>query len=248
MKFIKTESIVLKSRLIGESDKVVTLFTKTNGKIQAIAKGARNSKSRFLGSSHPFSIGYYVLFQGQNYYYVDQWELIHSFLKMDDDILKLSYASYFADVVYKLLQDDDRNINIYNLLKYSLLLLEKGSINNDLLAVLFNLKFVTFMGYMPEVDHCVSCGKKDKLVYFSPAKGGVLCNNCKSAVDDIFYLKRDTLNILRFLLKYGFNNIGKIVVQKATVDELDRLMTEYMNIHFDKIFQSKNFLDKIKNM
>ncbi|KAA5806688.1 DNA repair protein RecO [Thermoanaerobacterium thermosaccharolyticum] len=248
MKFIKTESIVLKSRLIGESDKVITLFTKTNGKIQAIAKGARNSKSRFLGSSHTFSIGYYVLFQGQNYYYVDQWELIHSFLKIDDDILKLSYASYFADVVYKLLQDDDRNINIYNLLKYSLLLLEKGSINNDLLAVLFNLKFVTFMGYMPEVDCCVSCGKKDKLMYFSPAKGGVLCNNCKSAVDDILYLKRDTLNILRFLLNYGFNNIGKIVVQKATVDELDRLMTEYMNVHFDKIFQSKNFLDKIKNM
>lgn len=248
MKFIKTESIVLKSRLIGESDKIVTLFTKTNGKVQAIAKGARNSRSRFLGSSHPFSIGYYVLFQGQNYYYVDQWELIHSFLKMDDDILKFSYASYFADVVYKLLQEEERNINIYNLLKYSLLLLEKGSVDDDLLTVLFNLKFVTLMGYMPEVDCCVSCGKKDGLMYFSPVKGGVLCSNCKNAADDIFYLKIETLNILRFLLKYGFNSIGKMVVQKTTVEELDRLMTEYMNLHFDKVFQSKNFLDKIKNM
>ena len=104
------------------------------------------------------------------------------------------------------------------------------------------------MGYMPEVDHCVSCGKKEKIMYFSPTKGGILCENCKSTADDIFYLKRDTLNILRFLLKYGFNDIGKMVVQKATVDELDRLMTKYMDIHFDKIFQSKNFLDKIKNM
>lgn len=247
MKFIKTESIVLKSRLIGESDKIVTLFTKTNGKIQAIAKGARSSRSRFLGSSYPFSIGYYVLFQGQNYYYVDQWELIHSFLKMDDDILKFSYASYFADVVYKLMQEEERNINIYNLLKYSLLLLEKGSAD-DLLTVLFNLKFVTLMGYMPVVDYCVSCGTNEGLMYFSPAKGGALCSSCKSAADDIFYLKSETLNILRILLKHGFNSIGKIVVQKTTLDQLDRLTAEYMNVHFDKVFQSKNFLDRIKRM
>lgn len=248
MKFIKTESIVLKSRLIGESDKVVTLFTKSNGKIDAIAKGARNSKSRFLGSSHPFSIGYYVLFEGQNYYYIDQWELIHSFLKIDDDILKLSYASYFADIVYKLMEENEKNTNIYNLLKYSMFLLERGFVDSDLLSITFCLKFVTFMGYMPEVHHCLSCGRNDNIMYFSPLKGGVLCRDCKASSDDIFYIKRETLNMLRYLLSNDFGNIAKLRIQKNKLAELDKIVTDYMSVHFDKNFQSKYFLDKLKNI
>ncbi|SNX55253.1 DNA repair protein RecO [Thermoanaerobacterium sp. RBIITD] len=248
MRFIKTESIVLKSSLIGETDKIVTLFTKSNGKVQALAKGARNSKSRFLGASHPFCIGYYVLFEGQNYYYIDQWELIHTFIKFEDDILKLSYASYYVDMVYKLLQEEEKNINIYNLLKYALILLEKDATNPDILTILYVLRFVTFMGYLPEVNNCTSCGRKDNINFFSPSIGGVLCNNCRNISNDILYIKRDTLNVLRYLLKYGFHSLDKIKIPNHTIEELDKIITEYVNVHFEKNFQSKNLLEKIKNM
>jgi DNA repair protein RecO (recombination protein O) len=104
------------------------------------------------------------------------------------------------------------------------------------------------MGYMPEVHHCLSCGRDDNIMYFSPLKGGVLCRDCKSSVDDIFYIKRETLNTLRYLLSNGFGNVVKLRIQKDVLVELDKIVTDYMSVHFDKNFQSKYFLDKLKNM
>jgi DNA repair protein RecO (recombination protein O) len=248
MSFLKTEAIVLKSNLIGETDKIVTLLTKRKGKLQAVAKGARRAKSSMLAATYPLSMGNYVLFEGQNYYYIDQWELIHSFVCFEENLLNLSYATFFTDLVYKVLQNEQECLNIYNLLKYSLLILEKGKIPPDIIMLVYVLKFVSFMGYMPELNKCSCCGNTDKLTYFSFLMGGVVCNKCKDKCSDAFYIKENSLNTFRYLLKNGFNNLERVKISGFIIEELDKIISGYIKAYFEKAFETKTFLNKIKNM
>lgn len=246
MKLIKTESIVLKNNLIGEKDKIVTLFTKTNGKIQAVANGARNSKSRLLGAVHPFTIAHYVLFEGQNYYYINEWEQIHSFLKISNDIIKISYASYFADLIYKLMDYGEKNINIYMLLKNALILLESDKTNDEILSIAYALRFSSYMGYMPEVNLCVSCGTKENLHHFSPILGGTLCEKCNSKTKDSFEINKNILLLMKLCLSKNIKNIVSYKVPNIILQDLDKIVTEYIKVQFDRSFKTKLLLDKIK--
>lgn len=248
MRLLKTEAIVLKNNLIGETDKIAILFTKSYGKISAVAKGARRSKSRFIGSVRPFSVGSYVLFEGQNYYYIDQWELLDSHNTFERDLMKLSYATYFADIINKLLLYDEKNINLYNLLKNALYCLDKFNIEPEILNESYSLKLLTLMGYMPELDNCSSCGESSDLKYFSPASGGVVCDRCRNKYNDALTIHNITIRALKYLLKTDLTNLKSLKLPGVIIKEMDKIITEYIKQHLDMEFQTWIFLENIKKM
>lgn len=248
MRFLKTEAIVLKNIMLGETDKIAILFTKSYGKIQAVAKGARRSKSRLIGAVRPFNVGNYVLFEGQNYYYIDQWELLDAHIAFEKDLMKLSYAAYFVDIANKVLHYDEKNSNLYNLLKNALYCLDKFDVNLEILSQSYCLKLLTVMGYMPELDICSSCGESSYLTYFSPASGGLVCDSCKNRYNDAIEVHDVAIKSLKYLLKSNLMNLKKLKLPGVIINEMDKIITEYIKIHMEIELQTKIFLENLKKI
>lgn len=248
MRLLKTEAIVLKNILLGETDKIAILFTKNYGKVQAVAKGARRSKSRFIGAVRTFNVGNYVLFEGQNYYYIDQWELLDAHIAFEKDLMKLSYAAYFVDMVNKVLHYDEKNSNLYSLLKNTLYCLDKFDINPEILSESYRLKFLTAIGYMPELDICSSCGENGNLKFFSPASGGLVCDGCRKRYNDVVKIHDDTIKALKYLLMTNLTNLKNLKLPGVIISEMDKIITEYIKVHMEMEFQTRTFLENLKKM
>ncbi|MGB9809853.1 MAG: DNA repair protein RecO, partial [Caldanaerobacter sp.] len=140
MRFLKTEAVVLKSNLISEKDKIATLFTKDYGKLQAVAKGARRSKSRFVNAVRPFIVANYVIFEGQNYYYIDQWELVENFENVERDLDRFAIASYVTETIMKVTEDKQKSETLYFFLKHSLRAINQLNIKPSVFLFAYTLK------------------------------------------------------------------------------------------------------------
>jgi len=248
MRLLKTEAIVLKNNLIGETDKIATLFTKSYGKLQAVAKGARRSKSRFVNAIRPFIVANYVIFEGQNYYYIDQWELIEAYKNIEKDLVKFSVASYIAETINKILEENQKSERLYLFLKHSLKAVDELQIDPLIFISSYNLKLVSLLGYMPQLDNCVVCGKGENLKYFSNSCGGAVCINCKNKCFDAKPLHGVTLKAIKYFLKGDYDKLQNIKVSGVIKEEVDKIITAYMKEHLEIEFKSKDFINKLQNM
>src|SRR4051812_7357149 len=91
----RAEAVVLKRLSIGETDRVVTLFTRDRGKLNAVAKGARGPRSKLAGVTEPFTYFKGLLALGQNLDVLTQAEVQGSYPELRKDLTKIGYASYF---------------------------------------------------------------------------------------------------------------------------------------------------------
>jgi DNA repair protein RecO (recombination protein O) len=98
-KIYSVEALVLRARDYGEADKILTLYTKEQGKVSAIAKGARKPKSRLRGGVQLFSHSRIVLYRGPSLDTVTLAETVQAFAPLREDLTFLSYASYLVELL-----------------------------------------------------------------------------------------------------------------------------------------------------
>ena len=113
----KTEGIILKSTEYEEADKIVTIYTKNYGKITAIAKGARKTKSKFGSSLEILTCSVFLFYKGRNIDIVSQAEILESFFSASKEVIKFAFAANCVEVVNKL--TEEREINIGFCLLYT---------------------------------------------------------------------------------------------------------------------------------
>ncbi|MEQ2129438.1 DNA repair protein RecO [Caldanaerobacter subterraneus] len=247
MRFLKTEAIVLKSNLISEKDKIATLFTRDYGKLQAVAKGARRSKSRFVNAVRPFIVANYVIFEGQNYYYIDQWELVKNFENIEKDLKKFALASYISETISRVLEEKQKNTKLYFFTKHSLEAVESLNVETSIFLFSYTLKLISLLGYMPVLDSCAVCGKKENLSYFSSSCGGAVCKDCNETCKDAKFLNKKVLKFLLYLLKAKYEKLERISVPGVIKEEADKIITEYVRTHLEMDFKSKDFAMKLSD-
>ncbi|HEV7919124.1 MAG TPA: DNA repair protein RecO [Solirubrobacterales bacterium] len=181
----KTEAIVLRKLRYGEADSILHLYTRDHGRIGAIAKGVRRSKSRFGGRLEPFFRLELVLHEGRgDLATITSAETLSGYSALRDRARSLETASKVGDFVLRLLDDRERNLPAYNLIVNML-----GLLDDDIAAaraevsLAFRGKMLLAAGFSPELGSCVSCGSQVDLVAFSPSSGGVVCRDCRERGD-----------------------------------------------------------------
>lgn len=180
---VKTEAIVLRSIRYGEADRILHLYSKTGGRLGAIAKGARKPKSRFGGRLEPFFRLDLVLHEGRSdLLTVTSATTIDGYPRLRASGPALGAAARACDAVLRLLDSAEPNPPAYNLLcRYLALLDEPGAARAAGLetALSFRVKLALIAGFAPELASCASCGEAEHLVGFSGAAGGVVCAGCE---------------------------------------------------------------------
>ena len=181
---VKTEAIVLRSIRYGEADRILHLYSKTRGRIGAIAKGARKPKSRFGGRLEPFFRLDLVLHEGRgDLMTVTSATTVDGYPRLRSSGAALTAGARACDAVLRLLDSAEPNPPAYNLLcRYLALLDDSGEDRATSLeaALSFRLKLALVAGFAPELAACADCGDAEHLAGFSGAAGGVVCAGCEA--------------------------------------------------------------------
>lgn len=180
---LKTDAIVLRSIRYGEADRILHLYTPEYGRIGAIAKGARRSRSRFGARLEPFFQIRLVLHEGRSdLYTVTAVDTIEANAALRESAAALDAAARACDAVARLFETDEPHPEVFALLAKQLTLLAgEAAAARAESALAFRLKLLLAAGIVPQLGSCATCGEREHLVGFSAAAGGVVCSSCESA-------------------------------------------------------------------
>jgi DNA repair protein RecO (recombination protein O) len=180
---LKTEAVVLRSIRFGEADRVLHLYTPGRGRISAIAKGVRKTKSRFGGRLEPFFRLNLLLHEGRSdLMTVTGAETVAGFPRLREDARSLDGAARACEAVSRVFDDGDPHAGVFHLLANQLALLDADPARATRAnALAFRLKLLLAAGFAPHLASCASCGEQEHLVGFSGAAGGVVCGACEAS-------------------------------------------------------------------
>jgi DNA repair protein RecO (recombination protein O) len=180
MKLYRDRGVVLRTIKLGEADRIVTLATEGHGKVRAVAKGVRKTKSRFGGRLEPMMHVSLQLYEGRDLDTITQAETLDTFRAVRDDLERVAKAQTLLEVIDQVAQERHGNPRLYQMLVGALRALDTA--DAPLLVPSFFLKVLALEGFLPVLDECVSCGATDDLVAFDLDEGGTLCRACRRGV------------------------------------------------------------------
>ncbi len=175
-----TDAIVLTRFDYGEADRIMTLFTPAYGKLKAIAKGVRRTKSRLGGSLEPLAELRVALARGRTFDVVTQVQVSHAWLRLRDSLESTATAWYLAELADRSLEERHEAEGLYALLRHAYELLDAGMAPGRV-ARWYEMHLADELGVRPEVDRCVECDRMldaDEAFRWVPPLGGVLCSRC----------------------------------------------------------------------
>jgi DNA repair protein RecO (recombination protein O) len=232
----KDEAIVLKTIKLGESDRILTLFTRSNGKVRAVAKGVRKTKSRFGGRLEPFTRVQLLIYQGRNLDTITSADIVTSFDEVRTDYTRLLSAAAMVELVEKITPERERAANVFSLLLAGLRSLADGG--GPSVVPAFIVKLLSISGYHPQLHACAGCGKGIELTAFSAALGGAACHECVREDPAAFLLSSDAVRMLNVLLASDFRGDG----DPRVASELTGALKSYAEYHLERPLRSLRFL------
>src|SRR5215467_7620280 len=179
----KTPAVVIGSFPLGESDRIVTFFSRDFGKLRGIARSARRMRSRFGSALELLTLGDLVFFDGgrSDLVQIDHFDIVRPFARVRDDLERLGQAAWMAECVGRLTAERDPSPTLYGWLVRALRSLESGGLPRRV-ATVFGLRCVDTLGHRLRLDACVSCGRRGSpagsAIAIDVDAGGVTCARC----------------------------------------------------------------------
>lgn len=248
--YLETDAIVLGRRKITESDVSLVLFTRKAGKVQAIANGARNPRSRLMSVSHPFVYGEFSLNKGKDTWRLNQAQIIDSHYILREDLNRLALGSYLLELTEAVTQENQTNNRLFDLLLESLSVIKTLDVGYNRFRAAFEAKLFVLCGIRPRLDACVIGGEPyhEEDWYFSAEEGGLVCPACAAGLE---LLDADKVFVrwLRFLMEAPMNTIMGARISRSLVEKSLWINRRYIRAHLtEKHFNSlellKNTADK----
>ena len=230
---VKTEAVVLRSFRFAEADRVLHVYTADRGRIGAIAKGVRKTKSRFGARLEPFSHVELMLHQGSGELHtVTGVSLVDAHRPTREDPYRLSVGLVGAEAMLRLFVEEERNERAFEALTRFLAATDalpagsRGRAALDPLALAFQLKLLWLSGYVPHLESCVECGGVDGLIGYLASAGGAVCAPCAS--DETMFLSPDGFRALHALLWTPLADaVGLGLGERALRDTLSVVVASY---------------------
>jgi len=246
----KTQGIVLKTRKYSESSKLLTIYTRELGRINALAKGARKIKSRFGSSLEVFTESKFLFYKqpSAGLYVVSQSQILapHKALYSFQD--KFAAASVMADFLYTHTIQAEAHEELYRFFRASLKELELTEAPQNVLLS-FMLKFLTVAGYGLQLKTCSSCGsgaaESGRDCRLSAKHGGVLCEACSRKEGDSVVIGAAALKALSFLQEKGYKVTANLKLDDTSSDEIKKVINNFLKYNYDYELKSLRVMEEI---
>ena len=245
----RSTALVLGRFPIGESDRVVTFFTRQFGKVRGVAKSARRLRSRFGGALEPFTLGELVFFDNgrSDLVQIDHFDIVRPFAAVRDDLDRLGQCAWMVECVTRLTEDRDAHPDVFSLLVRALAAVETGA-RPARVAVAFGLRCVDLLGHRLRDDACVACGRDgvvtDGAVAFDVTGGGTVCRACADALGGVVTVGGGTLGALKRLRRATWREATALPLGRAET-ELRALLEAQVSGLIGQSTRSARFLREV---
>jgi DNA repair protein RecO (recombination protein O) len=234
---LQTEAVVLRSFRLGEADRVLHLYTLAHGRVGAVAKGVRKTKSRFGARLEPLSHVQLTLHRGSgDLGTVTGVDLVRSHREVREDYARLSLGLIGAEAMLRLFVEEESNPRAFEALTRFLDVLDEWTPTSerpelDALALSFQLKLLWVAGYLPHLTSCAECGVADApLVGYSPRAGGAVCRACAGPTEAIGLTPPGIAGIEELLRRPLADAASAGLVERSARDAL-RVVTSSYEYH-----------------
>jgi DNA repair protein RecO (recombination protein O) len=243
----RVEAIVLKHRDHGEADRMLSVYSRERGKLQALAKGVRKVRSRKGGHLEPFTRVSLQLATGKNWYVVSQAESQNSYPALREDLVTVGYASYVIELLDKFTFEEEENSALFRLVANTLDRLNKGE-SPHIAVRYYEIRLLDLLGFRPELQQCVVCDEKIKAQdqFFSASLGGVVCPDQGSGMVGAVPVSARALKYLRHFQRSSYQEATRAMIPEATQRELEVLMQYYITYLLERGLNTPAFLRRVR--
>lgn len=242
---LKSHALVLRTRDYREADRLVTLLTREEGKVSAVAKGVRKTKSKLSALVEPLTLGYFLLHRGKSLDTLIQGEIVKPYRKLREDLLLFAYGQYFCELCESALPEREPSLPVFLLVLTALEALETDS-QPARVARCFELNLLETLGYRPIMESCIHCGGSVAPFSFDFINDGLVCNNC-AIPGESRLLSGAAVAVMRRFLNNGFHRLSVCGVPVTLNNEIANINAELLKKALGKSkFKSVEFLHSLE--
>lgn len=250
--------LVLKSVNLGESDRLITVFTKELGTVSALVKGARSLKNRNMSATQQFCYSSMVLYKKGDKYWVRESNLIESFFGLRDSIEGLSLAGYIVEVLSDVTTAESE-ADLLRLALNSLYAISEKKYSLEKIKAAFEIRAMSIIGFMPEALACRECGEQGGDFFFDIMDGNIECYACHDRItketggnyDDgerrvVKILSEGAKTALGYLIHSPLERIFAFNISDVDMELLAKATEEYLLNQLERTFKSLEFYKEVK--
>lgn len=250
-----SHALILRRRDVNDADRVLTLLTPGEGKVELLAKGVRKTTSRKAGHLEPFAHVQLVIAQARTWDIITEATTVESFRHLRSDLDAIGKAHYVCELVDCFAEPGDENRLLWDLALFALRELDAAAHagiagEGTQLLLWFDLHLLALTGFQPEFFHCLGCGNEVEPVlnFLSLAEGGVFCSRCGAQRSDVEPLDVDTLKVLRYLQRHPWGEVSRLQVRPALRRMVDNVIHRYLASILERHVRSTDFLRRLEHM
>lgn len=219
---------MLRAMRLGEADRILSILTQGSGKVRAVAKGIRKTKSRWGARLEPFTHVDLVLYRGRELDIVTQAQILSAFPQIRADYARFTAGEVVVEAVDRVAQERERSVRTFMLLLGALRALSLPDEDPLLVADSFLLRLAALAGFSPALSACAVCGRPGSFRHFSIQQGGVVCDSCRAGA--AVTLADGAVSYLESLLGADWSPATPETLRR----ECSGLIRAYVEHHFDR--------------
>jgi DNA repair protein RecO (recombination protein O) len=255
MPVFRTEAIVTRSLPYGESDRILTFFTRDFGKLKGVAKGARRSRKRFQNALGLFTYLRLIFFdrEGMGLVRVEGADVLHGFPNIRESLKRFYYGSYYLELINEMAGEREANQEAFELLFSFLSDLELEEPKEEWLRM-FEVRILSLFGYRPHLIRCGLCQREWKELegephlFFSIEKGSLVCGPCSKGYNNLYPLSLGTARLIDEISQLDLKRLSRLRFTPQALTESREFLPRFVEHELGKELKSLKTLKSLKEM
>ena len=245
--FLKTKAIVLREVDYRDRDKLLTVLTSAQGKLTVKARGIKGSRNTMKSACQLMAYSEMTLLRQGDRYVLTEAQSLELFSELQGDIVLLSLASYFLQVVEFTAQEEDACPDLLSLLLNSLYALGKLKLSQSFVKSVFELRLCCILGFRPDLRRC-PCGNSLPC-FFSLGDGRILCQDCVSKENEVgirLPVSYGSLQAIEYISRCPSGKLFSFRLSPTALRELSGITEAYMCTKLERGFYTLDFYKSLQ--
>ncbi len=223
------EGIVLTEQTADDKNRFVTLLTRDRGVVSCAARGSRDVKSSLFAPTQPLCYSRFEVFVGRTVNVIDDAEIIKSFYDLRVSLDRLALTQYISDLVVRNIRSDVNSSEQLDLVLNCFHVLEGQDKSPELIKAVFELRFSSLLGFMPNVVYCEKCGKyESSMMYYNILDNCLYCSECCTNKDSMQKLSKGALAAVRYIILAEPKKLFSFNISGESLRQLSECAEQYM--------------------
>lgn len=237
---------MLREQAVGESDRLITVLTRSDGVLRAFARGAHQLKNKSASATQTLTYSDFAIFRGRDANTVDSADTRKVFFGLRQDLNKLTLAQYFCELAMTVGPEGDSGEDMLRLMLNGLHFLEAGTRPGRIIKAAVEMRMMALAGYMPDLVACRECRQYERpAMFFSVTGGTLVCGDCKRATESAAPVSPGVLAALRHTIYAPFPRLFSFELSDDGARALERLSESYVTAQLGRGFKTLDFYHRM---